>query len=306
MKSKQLLSLCRYFLIFSASLILFPACVTSNEDIMYLNDQVISLNKKVHKLEQEIGVSASSSVDAASSSESFREHFAKMALNIESLQEETQRLSSRMDADQVLLRRAVERDTTDISDFKQQLDQLRLQVDKLYEYLKLEYPKPLPTQTDINNNTFRDDAAETSQPQSLITVSGQTGTVSSPVKKPDEMLYDSCMLSYNAGRFEEAILNFQNFVKKYPSSELADSALFWVGESYMSLRQYEQAILAYQQIMKTYPNGKKIPGAMLRQAIAFNEIKDPVSARLLLNKVIKNYPSSSEAVIAKQKLETIK
>lgn len=306
MKSKKFLSLGRYFLIFSASLILFPACVTSNEDIMYLNDQVISLNKKVYKLEQEMGVSASS-VDAASPGESFREHFAKMALNIESLQEETQRLSNRMDADQVLLRRAAERDTTGISDFKQQLDQLRLHVDKLYEYLKLEYPKP-PEAPGSYNTSQNDTAAGGILPPPLqSTGSSQTDVVPPPVtKKPDEILYDSCMVSYNAGRFEEAILNFQNFVKKYPSSELADSALFWVGESYMSLRQYEQAILAYQQVIKTYPNGKKVPGAMLRQAIAFNEIKDPVSAKLLLNKIIKTYPSSSEAVIAKQKLETIK
>jgi len=274
------------------------ACVTSNEDVMYLNDQVITLNKKVHKLEQEMGVNTSS-VDVASSRESFREHFAKMALNIESLQEETQRLSSRMDADQVLLRRAAERDTTGIADFKQQLDQLRLQVDKLYEYLKLEYPKPPQT------SDSQDDAAGILSPP-LPTVSSQTDVVPPLTKKPDEILYDSCMVSYNAGRFEEAILNFQNFVKKYPSSELADSALFWAGESYMSLRQYEQAILAYQQVIKAYPNGKKVPGAMLRQAIAFNEIKDQVSAKLLLNKIIKTYPSSSEAVIAKQKLETIK
>jgi len=300
MKSKKLLPLSRYLFIFSVCLILCSACVTPNEDIMYLNDQVISLNKKVHKLEQEIGVSASSPADASSSRESsFREHFAKMTLNIEALEEEVQRLSSRMDADQVLLRRATERDTTGMSDFQRLLDQLRHHVDKLYEYLKLEYPK---TQTDSYSS--QDGTTETLHPQPLTTASDTT--LPPPAKKPEEMLYDSCMISYNAGRFEEAILNFQNFARKYPSSEFAESALFWVGESYMSLRQYEQAILAYQQVIKTYPKGKKIPGAMLRQAIAFNEIKDAVSARLLFNKVIKDHPSSSEAVIAKQKLEAMK
>ena len=74
----------------------------------------------------------------------------------------------------------------------------------------------------------------------------------------------------------------------------------------MALGQFEQAILAYQDVMKKYGKGNKVPGSMLRQAIAFYEIKDKTSAKLLLNKLIKQYPKSKEADIAKKKLETIK
>jgi TolA-binding protein len=45
---------------------------------------------------------------------------------------------------------------------------------------------------------------------------------------------------------------------------------------------------------------------MLRQAIAFLEIKDKTSTRLLLKKIINKYPKSSEAQIAKKKLEALK
>ena len=44
----------------------------------------------------------------------------------------------------------------------------------------------------------------------------------------------------------------------------------------------------------------------LRQAIAFLEIKDKTSTRLLLKKIINRYPDSSEAQIAKKKLEALK
>ncbi|MFC1825731.1 tetratricopeptide repeat protein, partial [Thermodesulfobacteriota bacterium] len=81
---------------------------------------------------------------------------------------------------------------------------------------------------------------------------------------------------------------------------------FWIGECYMSLRQYEQAILAYQEVIKKYPKGNKIPSALLRQAVAFLEIKDKTSSRLLLKKIIKRYPKSNEAKIARKKLKTIK
>ena len=73
----------------------------------------------------------------------------------------------------------------------------------------------------------------------------------------------------------------------------------------MGLEQYEQAILAYQEVIKKYPKGNKVPNAMLRQALAFYEIKDKISSRLLLKKIIKEYPNKSEAKIANTKLNTL-
>ena len=43
-----------------------------------------------------------------------------------------------------------------------------------------------------------------------------------------------------------------------------------------------------------------------RQAAAFQELKDKTSTRLLLQKIIKAYPSSSEAAIAKERLDALK
>ena len=74
----------------------------------------------------------------------------------------------------------------------------------------------------------------------------------------------------------------------------------------MSLGQYEQAILAFQDVIKKYPRGNKVPNALLRQALAFYKLKDKTSAKLLLRKVIKKYSKSNEAKIAKNKLKTIK
>jgi TolA-binding protein len=74
----------------------------------------------------------------------------------------------------------------------------------------------------------------------------------------------------------------------------------------MGLNQYEQAILAFQQVIKRYPKGNKVPSAMFRQALAFEAIKDTTSAKLLLAKIIKSYPKSNEASIAKTKLESMK
>jgi len=119
---------------------------------------------------------------------------------------------------------------------------------------------------------------------------------------PEKRLYDVNLALYRDEKYEEAIAGFKKFIKKFPKSLLADNAQYWVGESYMALKQYEQAILAFQVVIKHYPKGSKVPNAILRQAISFYEIKDRTSSRLLLKKLILKYPKSSEAKIAKAKL----
>ena len=122
---------------------------------------------------------------------------------------------------------------------------------------------------------------------------------------PDQKLYDINMALYRGGKYEEAIVGFKNFIKKYPKSRLADNAAFWIGESYMSLKQYEKAILAFQKVIKKYPRGNKVPTARLKQSQAFYELNDKVSAKLLLRKLIKIYPKSNEAKIARSRLKSM-
>ena len=55
------------------------------------------------------------------------------------------------------------------------------------------------------------------------------------------------------GKYEDAIQRFQGFHEKYPKSERADNALFWVGRIDFALKQYEQAILAFNDVIKNYP-----------------------------------------------------
>ena len=131
----------------------------------------------------------------------------------------------------------------------------------------------------------------------------QPPVVEKPPVSPEERLYELTLKLHRDGKFEDAIDGFKNFLKKYPRSDLADNAQFWIGESYMALKHYEQAILAFHEVIKRFPKGNKVPSAMLRQAQAFYEIKDKTGSKILLKKIVKEYPDSSEAKIAKAKLK---
>ncbi|KWT84398.1 tol-pal system protein YbgF [Candidatus Magnetominusculus xianensis] len=118
-------------------------------------------------------------------------------------------------------------------------------------------------------------------------------------------MYDDAMKDYNSGKHKESREKFSRLIKEFPTSSLAASGNFWIGESYYKEGSYEDAILSYDVVVKKYPNSDKVPGAKLKQALAFIEIKDPKPARTILQQIIDDYPNSVEAEQAKKHLKLL-
>jgi tol-pal system protein YbgF len=116
-------------------------------------------------------------------------------------------------------------------------------------------------------------------------------------------LYAKAKQDFDSGELEIARTGFQEFLKRYPKSTIADSAQFWVGEIFYRQKWYEKAILEYQKVIENYPKGNKVQASLLKQGFSFYNLGDKSNARLILKELINKYPSSNEAKIAKQKLE---
>ena len=283
-------------LVFSIILpIVFLTSCVYDQEMTYLNDQMIALNKRVTKLEGLLG----SDLDTRLGSVHSRQ--AEVGAEMDQLRTEIGELSGRVEDNEQLIKRNVEKDlgkedaiVAGLAALSQKVSELEVLVRSQQEHLGLKTPRP------------KEDREQVRVP------SGQEGTVPKrPViieaPRSEELnLYDTSMASFKEGKYEDAMRGFETLIKKYPDSDRADNAQFWIGECYMGIKQYEKAILAYQEVIKKYPKGNKVPSAMLRQAIAFLEIKDKTSTRLLLKKIINRYPDSSEAQIAKKKLEALK
>ncbi|MBW1733114.1 MAG: tol-pal system protein YbgF [Deltaproteobacteria bacterium] len=276
-------------------LFLFASCVTEKE-FLYLNDQIVALNKRVNGLKE----TTDKKVDAKLVS--IREKQAETAVELGRIRDEMRQVSGRLEENNHLVKHAIERDTTAqdeltarLAALKDRVASLETRVDRINSYLGLE-AGPGPDQP----------LKKVPALPVTKTPKKQAPVVIKPGVPPDKRLYDFNLGLYREERYEEAIGGFRNFIKKFPRSEFADNAQYWIGESYMALKQYEQAILAFQAVIKKYPKGNKVPNAILRQALAFYELKDKTSARLLLKKLVKKYPKSNEAKIAKAKLKTIK
>jgi tol-pal system protein YbgF len=129
-------------------------------------------------------------------------------------------------------------------------------------------------------------------------------TETPPAKEMSENeLYAKAKQDFDSGELETARTGFQEFLKRYPKSPIADSAQFWVGEIYYRQKWYEKAILEYQKVIENYPKGNKVQASLLKQGFSFFNLGDKSNGRLILKELINKYPSSNEAKIAKQKLE---
>lgn len=107
---------------------------------------------------------------------------------------------------------------------------------------------------------------------------------------------------FDRGDYVAARRAFQELIQAAPRAPHADNAQFWIGETHYRERQYEEAILAYQNVLEQYPNGNKIRASLLKQGLAFYMLGDKSNARRILEALIHQYPSSSEANIARNKL----
>jgi tol-pal system protein YbgF len=122
----------------------------------------------------------------------------------------------------------------------------------------------------------------------------------------EQALYDQAKQAFDAGELEKARQGFQEFTKRFPDSQNADNAQFWIGEIYYREKWYEKAIVEYQKVVEDYPKGNKIRSAMLKQGYSFLNIGDKANARLILKDLISKYPNTTEAQLATQKLSQIK
>ncbi|MBZ0273927.1 tol-pal system protein YbgF [bacterium] len=124
--------------------------------------------------------------------------------------------------------------------------------------------------------------------------------------KPEKDQFEEAVLSFKKSRFGEAQKKFEDFLKKFPQSEHAPEAQFYVGESLFRQNKYSDAILAYDEVVTRWAKSKQAPKAALNQAMAFEKMGQKFDAKLFYEKVMSDYPGTEEAKIAAKKLQLLK
>lgn len=118
--------------------------------------------------------------------------------------------------------------------------------------------------------------------------------------------YRNALTLFGKGRHAEARAAFQRVFDADPTGELADNALFWIGETYFAAGDYSNAMRYYERVTKEYADQNKAPDALLKMGLTYVKTGDLAMARRTFEDVIKKYPYSTPAASAKYELKRIK
>jgi len=111
---------------------------------------------------------------------------------------------------------------------------------------------------------------------------------------------------YGRGKLAESRKAFQQVYDADPSGELADNALYWIGETWFATADYQNAIKFFRRVTNDYGDQNKAPDAAYKTGVALAKSGDLQLARQAFDECIKRYPYSTSAASAKQELERIK
>jgi len=111
-------------------------------------------------------------------------------------------------------------------------------------------------------------------------------------------VYRSGLLAMKDRNYAQAIDHFSTLQRKYPHSDLGESADYFAANAYYQLGKYDQAILQFNDLAMRYPKGRYAGQSLLREAQAFLRINDKIDARLTLQKLLNEHGDSPEASAA--------
>ena len=266
------------YLIFLAVVFAVAGCATSSdlkavrsELNQQMEEKVVAVDTRIATLQKEQEKNTETLV-------SLRKGQANVSADFAELRDQVQQLRGEVEK----LKKEISRDTNKDDNYKEKIDSLLLKINFIENFLEI---------------SKKDSASDIDSSASAKDPSGKQGKAAT---------YAAAYQTFKNGNYPKAREAFQGFLAVYPTGEYSDNAQFWIGECYFFEKKYENAILEYEKVTKKFPSSNKVPYALLKQGISFHNLGDKASAKLLLQQVIKDYPNTSQARIARTKLQEIK
>jgi tol-pal system protein YbgF len=99
---------------------------------------------------------------------------------------------------------------------------------------------------------------------------------------------------------------FQDLLTRYPQSDVAGEAQFYIGESWRLEGNRIAADSAYLTVVDKYPKSPRAPTALYKYSQSLEAAGDVPRAKSFLELIVKEYPRSDEAVLASDRLRALK
>jgi len=274
------------------SLFIVAGCASQNE-VATIDNRISELEVRNAETRKKSAAIKSDLQSRESEEQALRHQAATLRQQVATLNQEIRTLTGRIEEIEFSIGRQKQKEAEATGSKQARLDQVAEsarvndeRLGRIEQYLNFETAKP---------------AAPTEKKQAKIVPATEA-----PKELSEDEIYRQAKQAFDQGDADAARVKFKELIERYPKSERADNAQFWIGEIYYREKWYEKAILEYQKVIENYPKGNKVPASLLKQGFAFLNLGDKANSRLILQELIKTYPKTNEAKIAKDKLKDLK
>ncbi len=120
------------------------------------------------------------------------------------------------------------------------------------------------------------------------------------------MLYQTAKALYDRDDLAAARALFEQLHRLHPKHDLADNALYWLGESYRRQALWLKAAQYYLRVAKDYPKENKVPDALLQLGHCYRELGEDGSATEVWQQLMRKFPTEPAAKLATRCLAELK
>lgn len=121
----------------------------------------------------------------------------------------------------------------------------------------------------------------------------------------EKLFYDAAFDLIRKKDFAKADQAFSAFLRKYPTSQYAGNAQYWLGEVRLAQGDLQGAGQAFAQVGQGYPQHQKVADALYKLAGVEQRLGNAAKAKVLLQQVIAQHPGTSAAQLAQRELSRL-
>ncbi|MBB3102234.1 tol-pal system protein YbgF [Azomonas macrocytogenes] len=180
-----------------------------------------------------------------------------------------------------------------------QIQQLKREGLERYQELDRRLSTPMPSSGQAPSGAI--DANGASQAPISHQPQQAAGALASDPAK-EKIYYEAAFDLIKAKDFDKASQAFGAFLNKYPNSQYAGNAQYWLGEVNLAKGDLQGAGQAFAKVSQVYPNHPKVPDSLYKLADIEQRLGNAEKAKGILRQVVAQYPNTSAAQLAQRQL----
>lgn len=256
-------------------------CLATQRDVLDMSQQSDEIKAQVTEVKRAVAGMQANQADLAVKLDQVRADLSIFNENLKDSQDRMTRLGSKLDDIEVILGQ---------------------KVSALGESLTKQQQQQLATQQ-ATEQAARDAAKAAEEAARKAAEQARRDAESRPPAgspTPSEVFH-SAQMNLRRQHFDLAAQGFETYIKLYPKGEMADLALFYLGESRFGAKDWESAAREYAKLLDRFPKSDVTPSARLKYAMTLLNLKDAsyaAEAKRYLQSIQDDFPKSPEASAA--------